>query len=223
MDIKQKQELATYLLQYITEQRREKMSYVLANRTRHVSVVVEDIFQPHNANAVIRSCEIFGVQDVQVIEKKNVFSVASTIAMGASKWIDITRYKETADCITNLKKRGYRIVATTPHDTAVSLHELPLDNKMALLFGTESTGLSKEALEQADEFVTIPMYGFTESFNISVSVALCLQHIITALHQSDIAWQLTEEERIDVQLNWLRGILRGADALEKRFLESLKD
>ena len=220
MNLKQKQALLAYLLPYATEQRREKMARVIVDRTRHATVVLEDIFQSHNASAVIRSCEIFGIQDVHVIEKNNPFSVTGTVAMGASKWIDIAHYQETVDCFTQLKERGYRIIATTPHDDAVQLQDLPLDTKMALAFGTELTGLSQAALDHADEFVTIPMYGFTESFNISVSVALCLYHTITSLHTSSISWQTSKEEQVDIQLNWLRRMLRKADALEKQFFSS---
>lgn len=203
----------------ITQNRRDKIEAVLKNRTRHVTVVLEDVFQSHNASAVIRSCEIFGIQDVHIIEAAYPFAIKGTVAMGASKWIDLIRFAHINDAVAKLKKDGYCIVATTVHETARPLHELAIENKMALLFGTENTGLSQAALDQSDEFVTIPMFGFTQSFNISVSVAICLYQIIMKLHASTTNWRLTQEERDEILLLWLKKIIRGADTMQDRFFE----
>ncbi len=195
------------LFELVTDNKRERFTQVLGNRTRHITVALENVLQPHNASAVIRSCDIFGVQDLHVIEAIKSFKADNAIAKGAADWIDITRYSETQACIDRLKKSGYRIVATTPHERGRSLADLPLDKKVALFFGTEVTGLSPEVLAAADDFVTIPMYGFTESFNISVSVAICLYHAITSLHASKIHWQLSPQERDELLLRWLRKTL----------------
>ncbi len=197
----------TYLLSLISENKRDKIRAVIAYRTHYVTVVLENILQPHNASAAIRSCDIFGVQDLHVVEQEQSFTPQNAIAKGANKWIDIYRYPTTKKCIQTLKTEGYRIVATTPHKKGYILHDVPLNQKIALLFGTEVIGLSDEALSLADDFVTIPMFGFTESFNISVSVALCLYHIMWALHTSDVRWQLTEDERQKIELGWLKKIL----------------
>lgn len=196
-----------YLNSLVTENKRIKIEEVLSYRTRYITVALENILQPHNASAVIRTCDIFGVQDIHVIEEFEPFTPQNAIAKGATKWVDLYRYPTTTRCITTLKAQGYRIVATTPHERGYTLSTLPLDQKIALLFGTEGTGLSDEALAAADDFVTIPMFGFTESFNISVSVSLCLYHIFSVLHQSKIAWQLSNEERQDLQLQWLKKVL----------------
>lgn len=221
MDATIKQKLIDYLFTYATDNKQEKMHEVLELRTRHVTVAIEDIFQGHNANAVVRSAECFGLQDIHVIEDRYKFAVSSGVAMGSTKWMDIHRYGSTPDCFETLRKQGYKIIATTPHATAHTLYELPLQEKLALVFGTENVGLSSYALEHADGFVTIPMYGFTQSFNISVSVALCLQHIITALHGSDISWRLSPDEKRDILLVWLRKTVRAADKLEAHFLQNL--
>lgn len=204
-----------HLFSFITENKKQKMLEVIEWRTRFVTVVLENIFQPHNASAVLRSCDIFGVQDISIIEGKNPFTVTSGVAMGASKWLDMHRYVDTVDCINSLKKDGYRIIATVPGEDATPLPQLKTDQKMALLFGAEYTGLSQEAIEHADEKLVIPMFGFTESFNISVSVALCLQHIMTQLHASKQTWRLNEQERHDLLLSWARKVVRNPDALEK--------
>lgn len=218
MDINTKQQLIDYLGTFITDNKKKKITVVTAQRTRYVTTIVEDIFQSHNASAVLRSCEIFGVQDVHVVEKQYTFRAKDSVAMGASDWIDIHHYKDTQTCFEQLKRAGYRIVATTPQPSAYYLPQLPIDHKIALIFGTEQQGLSEAALAAADLFVSIPMYGFTESFNVSVSVGICLYDIIHRLRQSPIVWQLTQEEQIDLTLSWYRRLIRGSKTLEKEFL-----
>ena len=219
MDIQFKKELIAYLSEYITENKKEKMSAVIKDRTRHVSIVLEDVFQAHNASAVIRSAECFGLQDIHVVEKLNTFTPFLSISKGASKWIDFYRYKRIDHCVKELKQKGYKIVATTPHTKSCFLHELDITEKTALVFGNEAVGISKETLELADEFVTIPMVGFTESFNISVSVAICLYDITQRLRASNADWRLSEQETIDVMLSWARKAVPASEALEKKFLE----
>jgi len=208
--------LIEQLLQYVTENKRDKMDAVLENRTRYITVVLEDLFQEHNASAALRTCDIFGVQDVHVVQAKYQFKALDTISMGASKWVDVQSYTSITDSITALKAQGYRIVATTPHRQSYSLPELPLDQKTALIFGSEQTGLSQEALAQADMFVKIPMFGFVESFNVSVSVALCLYDVINRLHTSEYAWRLSQEEKQDILLAWIKKISKTAELVEKQ-------
>ena len=164
--------------EHISENKKGKFDAIIQDRTRHVTVVLENIFQPHNAAAVLRSCDCFGVQDVHVIENSNEYTPNKEIDMGSSKWLNINHYSEkeenTVNCLNALKAKGYKIVATTPHTSDCLIEELPLDQPVALLFGTEATGLTATAMEHADAFVKLPMYGFTESYNISVSVALAL-------------------------------------------------
>jgi tRNA (guanosine-2'-O-)-methyltransferase len=208
-----------YLRSYITPHKQEAIERVLHKRTRHVTLVAENIFQPHNASAVIRTAECFGLQEMSVIENKYSFTVTNSVAMGASKWIELSHYTNSTECIQQLKARGYRIVATTPHANAGMLPNFSLERKCALFFGTENTGLSESVLQNADEFVAIPMYGFTQSFNISVSVAIFLQHIIPQLHTSSLAWQLSPEDLIQTRLQWYKACVKAADKLERQFLQ----
>lgn len=222
MDINLKKELIAHLSQNLTENKKNLIEKLIVNRTKYVTVVLEDIFQAHNASAVIRSCECFGIQDVHAIKQRNKFSPINTISKGSSQWMNIYSYKTPAECYENLKKSGYKIVATTPHKRSISLQQLDLSQKTAFVFGTEDIGLSKEAIDLADEYVTIDMFGFTESFNLSVSVGICLYDVINRLHNSDINWHLPESERLDVKLGWIRNIVSGASVFEQRFLESKK-
>lgn len=222
MDNTTKKALITYLEKQVTPHKRMKMDEIIQNRTRHITVLLEDIFQQHNASAVVRSAECFGVQDLHIIQDRFNFSVNTGVAMGSSKWISMYRYGNTPDAFKALKEQGYRIVATTPHARASNLEDLPIDKKFAFVFGTENVGLSAYAMEHADEYVKIPMYGFTESFNVSVSAALSLYHTTTAMRNSSIDWKLSGEDELDVRLFWLRKSIRGVNEFEKMFFTSFK-
>lgn len=220
MDIKTKKELIEYLRPYVTEHKQKLIERVLRERTRFLTIALENVYQPHNASAVLRSAECFGVQEVNLIESSNKFTATEGIAMGAAKWLMLKRYQDTQSCYQVLKQHGYKIIATTPHTDGCELPDLPIDHKMALIFGTEDTGLSKEALDVADAYVKIPMFGFTESFNISVSVALCLYDIMMRLHASCIDWRLSADELVDLRLQYYKNSIRAGQQLVKKFLNS---
>lgn len=221
MDLNLKKELVAHLWQNLTENKKALIEKVVANRTKHVAVVLEDIYQLHNASAVVRSCDCFGVQDIYTIQKRNEFSPINGISKGSSQWLNFNNHKSVESCFEDLKKSGYKIVATTPHKKSISLQQLDISQKTALLFGTEDIGLSQKAMEMADEYVTIDMFGFTESFNLSVSVAICLFDVMSRLRASDVNWQLSEQEILDVKLGWIRNIVPGAKGYEQRFLEKM--
>lgn len=216
--------LIEYLQNIVTEHKWELFNQVIENRTRYLTVVLEDIFQPHNASAVLRTCDCFGIQDVHVIENRNEYNVNPDVALGASKWLNLNKYNEqknnTLSTIKALKEKGYRIVATTPHTNDVDLETFDLkQGKAALFFGSELPGLSEIVLDNADEFLKIPMFGFTESFNISVSAAIILHHLSFELKKTDIKWQLSEDEKSEVLLNWLRKSIKNSEVIEKEYLK----
>lgn len=223
MNPENKQSYLEYLESFISEHKLNLFDRIIQDRTRYLTVVLEDIYQSQNASAVLRTCDCFGIQDVHIIENRNIYEVNPTVALGSSKWVTMNKYNEadqnTLLCYENLRKEGYKIVATTPHQDGQMLDELSLDNKVALVFGTEMEGLSQTAIDNADEYVKIPMYGFTESFNISVSAAIILHHLSEKLRKSEHPWQLTEEEIADVRLQWASGVIRHPEKHEKEFLK----
>ena len=218
-----KHELYKYLSQFVLERRMELFERIINYRTRFITVVLEDSFQAQNASAVIRSCDCFGIQDMHFIENQNKFRLDKSVTMGSHKWLNLYTYKKrsenTKKTIRHLKKNGYRIIATCPHENDISLYDFDLSKgKIALLYGTELTGLSEEAIRNSDEYINIPMYGFTESYNLSVAVSLTLQFLVRSLHDMEkSSWQLTEEERMDVLLDWMKKSIRRVDLIEKRF------
>jgi len=215
-----KKEILAELQKFLSPERIERFEGVLANRTKHFTVAVENIFQSHNASAVMRTCDCFGVQDLHVIANQNQYELSKDVAMGAEKWVDMHSYYEkennTQDCIDELKSQGFQIVATTPHTNDVLLPDFDVTKKSAFFFGTEISGLSDIVLDQADAFVRIPMYGFTESYNISVSAALVLHDVVNRLKKSDVNWPLSEDELMDKRIDWaVKSLKSGPQVLEQ--------
>lgn len=228
MDKSLQLQLINYLKQFITDDRWEKINEVLNVRTRYLTVVLEDIYQPHNASAVLRSCDGFGIQDVHIIENKNEFDPNKGVTIGADKWISYYRYdtpniNNTARCYQNLREQGYQIIATTPHHDDVTIDEVSLSRPTALVFGAELTGLSDYAMDHADGFAKIPMAGFSESFNISVGAALCLYDLSTRLRKSEWQWGLGKNEKTDLRLEWIKKSVRAPEKLEERFFSELEE
>lgn len=221
-----KTDLINHLTQFVTEERQKLFEKILAQRTSYITVVLEDIFQPQNASAVLRTCDCFGIQHIHIIENRNEFTVDREVAMGASKWLSLHKYNQTEnnsqDAIKTLKMQGYRIVATSPHINDQLLPEFDLTKgKVALVFGSELPGISETIMNEADEFMKIPMYGFTESFNISVSAAIVLYQLSQKLRTlPDIDWKLNEEERNEIKLAWLRATIKRSSLIEKKFLKA---
>ena len=220
--LEQKRDLYEALGGLYSENKRALFDRLVQHRTRHVAVVLEDIFQSHNASAVLRSCDCFGVQDVHVVEKNNQFNPAGDVAVGSSKWVDYYRHGDILSAYGYLRERGYRIVATLPHENDTMIGDLDLSQPVALVFGTELTGLTREAIDHADAYVKIPMYGFTESFNISVCAALSLFSTTERMRRSgDIRWQMTEDEQLTVKLRWAQQTIRDGEQVALRVAISL--
>jgi len=223
-DYIQKKKLYDYLSQYISDNKRQLFEQNIQHRTRYLTVVLENLFQSHNASAVLRTCDCFGIQDIHAIENTNHFEVNADIALGASKWLTIKKHNEknqnnTLNCYERLRKQGYKIIATTPHTKDCTIEKLKLNHKTALVFGTELEGLSKTAIDNADGYVKIPMYGFTESFNISVSASIFLFYLTQKLKKSKIDWKLSEEEMLDIKIDWVKSVVKKPELIIERFLQ----
>ncbi|WP_374507376.1 TrmH family RNA methyltransferase [Flavobacterium sp.] len=208
-----------FLETILTDNRKERFLEVLKNRTNHFTVAVEDVYQLHNTSAVMRSCEVFGIQELNVIEQRFGKRIDKQIALGAQKWVDIIRHETSNNCIESLRSKGYQIIATTPHEKDCLLENFDISKPSALFFGTEKEGLSEEIMQQADGFLKIPMVGFTESLNISVSAAIIIQNLTNRLRNSDIKWQLTEDEILEKRLTWAKNSIKDIKRIEKRYFE----
>ncbi len=222
-------DLVDHLSRFVTGNRLTQFQRVLDGRTRYITVVLEDIFQSHNASAVLRTCDCTGVQDVHIVERRNEYEINRDVALGSNQWLTLHYYNKKKEnggaenivgAVSALKEKGYRIVATSPHKEGTTPETFDLDRgKAALLFGTELNGLTGQALELADEYIRIPMVGFTESYNISVSAAVILYGLRKRLEQSSLDWSLGVTEKTEIMLEWLRTSIKMAEKIEKQFLK----
>ncbi len=222
LSTEQKATLYIRAAELFSDNKRELFDRLAPLRTRHICVVLENIYQSHNAAAVLRSCDCFGVQDVHVVDDKNPFNPAGDVAVGSSKWVDYYRHTSIQEAYKHLHSKGYRIVATLPHENDTMITDLDISQPTALVFGTELTGLTQEAIDLADGYVKIPMYGFTESFNISVCAALSLFSLTERMRRNpDLHWQLDADALLDLKLHWAMQTIRDGDKVVKNLLENL--
>ncbi len=226
MKAKLDQDYSDHISQFLTDKRKDTFDRILEQRSRHFTVILEDLYQKHNTSAIVRSCDIFGIQDVHIIENKYKSYMSNQVGKGSQKWIDFHRYQDkqinTQDCIDTIKSQGYQLIATTPHNDSCLLQDFDITKKSAFVFGVEKAGVSDMMFEQADGFLKIPMVGFTESLNVSVAAAIVLQSVSTRLRDSEIEWQLTEEEKFLKKIDWMEKTIRSIKKIQERYLEELK-
>lgn len=221
------EKLYHHLAQFVSDHKKEFVDKVLDERTRHVTIVLENIYQSQNASAAVRTCECMGIQDIHIVENTAKYQLNVRVLKGADKWLNLERYRakgvnNTETCFHTLRKRGYRILVADPAEDGVAIEDIDANSgPLAIVFGNELNGASQYALDHGDKKVKIPMYGFTESLNISVSVAICLNTIMGKLRQSESNIFLSEEEKRILKLNWYRKIVKRSDILEREFLRTI--
>lgn len=220
--MKSEKEQVEYLRNFVTDDKNDLFDRLIGNRMDYVTIVLEDLFQSHNQSAIMRSADCFGIQDVYMIENRNSYDITSTVSQGAREWLSLHRYYERPDntqsVIDKLRADGYRIIATTPHTNEVSIDALDLEKgKMAFFFGTELTGLSETVIREADEFVKVPMYGFTESLNVSVCAAILMYSVTQRLKQSAVGWHLSDDKETEVLMKWYKKSVKAAEEILERF------
>lgn len=219
----------------MTVHKLELMEKILNQRTRYLTVVMEDLYQSQNTSAIIRTCECLGIQDVHVIEHQARWGTNKKVLKGSHYWVDVIKHRIKASgngivgALNGMKEKGYRILVTSVDPGSKPIGSVDVAaGKIALVMGNELKGASAEISACADELVHIPMYGFTESFNVSVSAAICLsmlrQQMIDVTNQDDLPplnWNLSEEEKNILRLKWLRNMVNRSTILEKEFMRSL--
>jgi tRNA (guanosine-2'-O-)-methyltransferase len=205
------------LEEFVSEHKKKIVDQVLSKRTKHVTLVFEDIEKPHNISAVIRTAECLGIQDIHFIKNRNEYAVNPTITQGATKWLSFHHYDLSENnidvCYDQLRSNGYKIYGTSLHQSSTSVNDIDPSQKLAIVFGTESDGISEEAGNKADGLIHIPMSGFTESFNLSISAALCLNTL--QLKMQDGFPSISANEQLLLKADWYRKIVREADLILK--------
>ncbi len=216
------EEQVKYLREFVVDDKNALFERLIQERTDYVTIVMEDLYQSHNQSAVMRSADCYGIQNVHLIENRNRYDSTSTVSQGAREWLTIHRHRKsgnnTPEPLAEMKSAGYRIIATTPHTNDVLVDELDLaKGKMAFILGTELTGVSDTVFEQADEFVKVPMYGFTESLNVSVCGAIIMYSVMQRLRRSGIDWHLTDKRKSEVLFQWYKNAIKASDEILERF------
>jgi tRNA (guanosine-2'-O-)-methyltransferase len=191
-----------------TDRRQQRIEEVLARRQPDLTIVLENIHDPHNVSAVLRSCDAVGVLAAHTIyteEQPPDRAYARTTSGSAAKWIEVHRHESVEACYAELHRSGFQILVTALTEHAVDLIDLDLTQPTALVFGNEMRGVSAEALAGADGAVTIPMHGMIESLNISVACAVCLFEAMRQRRLSGAYDQakLSEAEREQLTTRWL--------------------
>ena len=217
-------EFISYLEGFLTDSRKDLFKKVLAERTRHVTFVLEDLFQKHNVSAVIRSADVFGIQDLHIIENQYNNFISRRVAKGAQKWMTFHSYSKvgvdnTQNCIDYLKQNDYQIVVTSPHNDSSFVRDFDITKKSAIVMGVEKMGVSKQMMDQADAFIKIPMVGFTESLNVSVAAAVIMEELTHRLKKSNLNWQLRKEEKAGLYLDWMKKSINHYSEIESRYYE----
>ncbi len=207
----------------INDDRIERLQEVLNQRTRYLTVVLDDIYQPQNSSAVIRTCECIGIQDLHIIEDRNAHKTSLDVVKGSSKWINLNHHnKNRIDCIKKLRDNDYKIVAMTLSEASIPLESLPINEKLALCFGCEETGLDKEIEDNADYKAQIPINGFTQSYNISVSAGISLYYLYNKIKATEQSWQLSNEEKEELLIDWLSKSTPTGQSLLDKYKEEIE-
>lgn len=214
--------LYDYLAQFLNERRLQMLEQKVQHRTRYISILLEDVYQSKNISAVLRTSECMGVQNVHIVENRNRFEYNPYVTRGADKWLTINRYnseqENTLNTIKKLKSEGYRIVATSPNVKGNTPEDFDIaKGKFVVAFGTEWEGLSSTLLNEADEFIKIPMVGYTESLNLSVSAAIVIYTLCNRIRNSEVSWQLNESDNNEIKVQWAKAMIRRADLLVENY------
>lgn len=217
ISVEQCRERIEYLAQFMLPERLATLQRAVANRTKYMTLLAENMFHPQNASALVRHCEAFGVQNLHTVQTLCKFNPNVDIVRGTDKWIDIHRHNSTAEALAALKSEGYRIIATTPHRESCTPESFDVTKgKFAIVMGTEKTGISDEVMAAADEFMRIPMCGMVESLNVSACAAIIVYMLSERMRHEVEDWQLTEQEQTRTLYKWIVDTVKDAEPLLKR-------
>jgi len=202
----------------LTAERIARIDQVLAARLGSVVTLVEDTYDPHNAAATIRTTEALGLGELHVIEPGERFSAAGGVTRGAHRWIDLVRWPAPEPAFAALRARGFRVFATLP-GAPETVDAVDVSTPLAVAFGNEHAGLTRAAIASCDGALGVPMFGFTESYNLSVTVALAMSRI-AARRRSAIGspGDLGDARRRELRARWFALKIRGAVGILERAL-----
>lgn len=212
------QQLYDYLRQFLSDERFEKIEHFSVESSDFVLPVLEDVYQFRNAAAIVRSAEAFAFHKVVALQEENNFEPNLKVTKGADTWVEVEKMPRNLDSLQKIRDRGYKIVAVSLEEDAKMLPDYEITEPMALVFGTEKEGVSREILDFADETLAIPMHGFTRSFNVSVAASICLYDLKQKLIKSGIDYKLSEEKLLKMKIRWAVNSIRSGEQILEKYL-----
>ncbi len=206
-DFEAKREFYEMLSKELTPHKKALFEEKVRHRTRHFTLGLENMMKTQNASALMRTADAFGVQRVDVYDKEERWSVSSGISKGVEKWLDVSFFNtyDEGDALTwatRLKEKGHKLYVTALDAKARPVNSLDPKVPATICFGNEKEGASATLLEAADETVYIPMQGFVESFNVSVSCGIVMHHMTLGMERAGIARGLEPEDELDTLIQW---------------------
>ena len=210
-----------YLESMMPESKKKKIAQVLPFRTRHVVTVIENVLDSNNTNAILRTSEALGIQDAHLVYGNIKYIPQKSVSKGAHLWMDTFKYgnefeDNAINCIHFLKGKGYQLVVTSP-DAKNTIDDIDIDKPMAVCFGQESKGVSNTFLSHAAIAVSLPQYGFTDSYNVAVAAGMTLLPLLEKVRKSNLHWQLTDAEKKLIYKTWLMQYHEPVEAHFKRY------
>ncbi len=212
------QKIFQHLQQFLTDERLEKINHFAPESSDFVLPVIEDVFQFRNAAAIVRSVEACGFHKIIAMESEHEFNANLRVTKGAETWVEVEKLPHNLDSLREIKNRGYKILAVSPENNATMLSDYDLKEPLALVFGTEAAGVSEEILDFADETLAIPMYGFTQSFNVSVAAAICVYELRQKLLRSNLDYKLSAEKLWEMKVRWAMNSIKSGEQILAKYL-----
>lgn len=201
---------------FVSENRQRRIDAVLRARTRSTTVLLEDVVNERNVAAVLRTADALGLMELHTVLAVDGLRVSRKIARGSQKWVEIHRYPSIESGYAALRRRGFEIWVSAVHGQALEVSDLPSDRPIALVFGNEVDGVSERAVTSADGLFRVPMYGFAESLNVSVAVALALAAVIEPRRRAGTLVQLHPDDRARTEARWYTQSVRASIQLLAR-------
>jgi len=218
MTLDQKKALYQRFCSVLTPERQQKFEQVWNQRNTCLHLVLENIYQSLNASAIVRTADAMGVQYLHVLEDEHPWEMNRKISKGAMDWMDIQRSKDPREMMLSLKSKGFELVVTDFSPNAIDIEDYQPKRPVALVMGTELTGISDVARELADVSVVIPMSGFSQSLNVSVATGIAISQLSRKTKHLKTTFPPTDEERLDALNLWSKNAIYWSDQIIRDFL-----
>ncbi len=218
LSIKQKQELLRRFEEVLTPERRQRFDEVWGQRNSCLRLVLENIYQSLNASAIVRTADALGIHHLHIVEDEHPWTINRKISKGALDWLQLENTKSVEDTLLSLKSKGFQIAVTDFTPDSISIYDYNPTSPVAVVMGTELTGISETARKMADVSLVIPMMGFTQSLNVSVAAGIILSQLSPKTRALNDTFPYSEEQRLDAMLHWSKNAIYWSNTIVAQFM-----